>query len=302
MEAEVVDATDALLEDLRGHDGRADAQDHATIELLHRAAEQRKVHARRAPDDAAVEPRMVRDDVVADARVDGEGDFVARGLREHAAVAVRVRDDVLAGLEAEALDGLEQVGARGGERVAWLGLNLLRQLGLGGDERAVLVDELAERLAVAEAAHGPGQQREVDEAPRFVPGAEVAGGDVVADALGGAAQPGKFPVVNRPGPVGREVRKEAAVEHLAEEELPAVLHEVRAVDEHHGCVAFERGLDVLRATLDERGVEVADGRGRGGRLDEHLVHGAHALALREREDADFGEVEGDGRLHRSSES
>ena len=94
--------------------------------------------------------------------------------------------------------------------------------------------------------------------------------------------------------------EEAAVEHLAEEELAAVLHEMRAVDEHDGRAAFERGLDVAGTTLDERGVEIADGRRRVRWLDEHLVHGAHALALREREDADLGEVEGSGRLHRRS--
>jgi hypothetical protein len=92
--------------------------------------------------------------------------------------------------------------------------------------------------------------------------------------------------VNRPGAIGGKVRQKTAVKHLAEEELPAVLHEVRAVDEHHGRAAFERGLDVAGAALDERGIEFADRRWRGGRLDEHLVHGAHALALREREDAD----------------
>jgi hypothetical protein len=122
-----------------------------------RTAEQREVHARRAPDDAAVEPRVIRDDVVADAGMHGEGHFMPRGLSERAAVAMRVWDDVGARFEAEALDGLQQVRARGRERVAGLGGNQLRQLGFAREERAVFVDELAERLAVAETPHGSGQ-------------------------------------------------------------------------------------------------------------------------------------------------
>src|SRR5690606_27892606 len=66
----------ALLEDLRPHDRRADVQDHPAIEFVHGVREALEVDLRRAPDHRAVEHGMTRDDVVADPRMYRERDPV----------------------------------------------------------------------------------------------------------------------------------------------------------------------------------------------------------------------------------
>ena len=48
---------------------------------------------------------------------------------------------------------------------------------------AVVMNEPTETAAVALLAQRPGKDREVDVSPGFVPGAESAGGDIVADAF-----------------------------------------------------------------------------------------------------------------------
>src|ERR1041385_3705868 len=69
LEAQIVDATDALLENLRGHDGGTNRKNHAAVETLDRPAEKPKIDPRGAANRGTVEHRMIGNDVVADSRV-----------------------------------------------------------------------------------------------------------------------------------------------------------------------------------------------------------------------------------------
>jgi hypothetical protein len=73
LKSEVVDAAEGLFEDLRTHDGGADAKHDAAVELIDCAGEPTEVGGGGAAEDGAIEHGMVGDDVVTDAGVDGEG-------------------------------------------------------------------------------------------------------------------------------------------------------------------------------------------------------------------------------------
>lgn len=86
LEAEVVHATDAFLENLRAHDGAADGENDAVIETFNGAAEDLEIDGGGASDESAVEDGVVGNDIVADARVDGERDVMAESGGEDGGV------------------------------------------------------------------------------------------------------------------------------------------------------------------------------------------------------------------------
>ncbi|MFM1942452.1 MAG: hypothetical protein RI897_1434 [Verrucomicrobiota bacterium] len=128
----------------------------------------------------------------------------------------------------------------------------------------------------------------------FVPGAEGSGGDVIADAFGGLALEGVFPVVDDAGAVGGDMGEESTLEHLVDDELGAVFYEVCSVDEHDGGVAMVGFTDGLGAGFDLLADEVvAWGWGLGG-FDQNILEFREATALGEGEGFDLGEVDGVG--------
>ena len=131
----------------------------------------------------------------------------------------------------------------------------------------------------------------MDVAARFVPGAEAALGDAVADAFRRAAQPGIFPIVDRAGAVGGQVREPALGDQGIDDSCRPVFHEVRAVDQHHRGAALA-GCANLGRQIVERGRQARVQRARrGGRIDEDLLHAREALALGQRIDADLTEIQ-----------
>ena len=58
----------------------------------------------------------------------------------------------------------------------------------GWERRAVFVNELSQRAAVAFTQQTAGQQRQVYEASGLLPRAEGAGGNIVTDAFGGTTE------------------------------------------------------------------------------------------------------------------
>src|SRR2546427_9223656 len=84
--------------------------------------------------------------------------------------------------------------------------------------RAVMVDKPSKRTAEAFAIDASDQQCEMNVAAGFVPGAEAAGGDVIADTLGGAAEEREFPIVNDACAVRGQVRHPAVIEDMIEQQ------------------------------------------------------------------------------------
>ena len=126
LQPQVVDAAQGFLEDLRPHDGRADREDDAALEACERAAEELEVGLGGAADRGAAEDRVIGDDVVADAGMDGERDVVASGLGEDRGVFPAVADgDPSRRASACSSHRSQQIGAGGRERMR----------GLGGDQR-----------------------------------------------------------------------------------------------------------------------------------------------------------------------
>ena len=154
-----------------------------------------------------------------------------------------------------------------------------------GKRRAVFLDEPAQRPAVAQAVERAGHEREMDVRRRLVPGAEGARRHVLLDALGRGAQPGVFPVVDRAGAVGRQVRQPAAGHHPLENPGGAVAQQVGAVDQHDGRArargrpgSSARSLRPATPTGSGHGVERSVG------IDQDLVGPRQALALGQRKD------------------
>src|ERR1039458_7931190 len=97
--------------------------------------------------------------------------------------------------------GLKQIRPGRGERIRRLVAARCRQ-GCGrGQGHSVFANEATEAAAVTFVVEGAGQQREVDAAPGFVPGAKRASGDILLYALLGAAEEGEFPIVDRAGAI-----------------------------------------------------------------------------------------------------
>ncbi len=72
LKPQVIDAAQGFLEDLRPHDGRADREHDAAVEVRERAAEELEIELGGAADRGAAEDRVIGDDVVADAGMDGQ--------------------------------------------------------------------------------------------------------------------------------------------------------------------------------------------------------------------------------------
>ena len=172
----------------------------------------REIQGRGAANRRAVEHRVIGDDVVADAGMDGERDVVPEGLRQERGFLPRMLHFDPPGREPVGEHGVQQFGPGRRQRVRRLvAQRLLQRLGRG-QGHAVLADEAAEAAAIAFAAQRAGQQRQMDAAAGFVPGAEGAGGDILPDAFLGAAEEGEFPIVNGAGAVGGEVGDPAVLD------------------------------------------------------------------------------------------
>jgi hypothetical protein len=212
-------------------------------------------------------------------------------MGENGGVAEAVEDELATGFDLVLAHGLQQFGAGWGERMvrglAKVGLQALPR----GECDSVLLNEAAEGTAEAFVAETAGEEGEVDVAGGFVPGAEGAGGDVLPNAFGGAAEPGKFPVMDDAGAVGGEVGEKTAIEQLVQEELAAVFDEVGAVDDKHGCISLPRAEDAVGALLDLGVDGVGDGVRAIRGFDEHVGELAQAVALGEGQDPQPGEIE-----------
>jgi hypothetical protein len=77
------------------------------------------------------------------------------------------------------------------------------------------------------------EQGQMNATPGFVPSPERAGGDVVPHALGRASEIGELPIVNDARTVGGQVCDRAALEQLIDDKLPAVLDQMRAVNQQN---------------------------------------------------------------------
>ena len=78
LKAEIIYATETLLEHLRSHDRRAYRQHDSTVEPFHRGAKLGEVTLGGPADCCTVEHGMIRNDVVTDSRVNGDGHIVAK--------------------------------------------------------------------------------------------------------------------------------------------------------------------------------------------------------------------------------
>ena len=175
-----------------------------------------------------------------------------------------MRDRGPSGGDAVLQDGQQRIGSRRREPMGGIGTNRSLQLLGGWNRRPVFGDEPTERPAVAFVAQAAGQEGEVDIAAGLVPGAERSGGDVGTNALGRAAQPGVFPVMNRPRPVGGQVGDPASLHHPPENSRRAVAQQVRAIDQDHPCPVLPclENLSSALADLVEDGLRT----GRWGRI------------------------------------
>ena len=160
---------------------------------------------------------------------------------------------------------------------------------------AVFRDELAQGPPVANSGHARREQGDVDVAARLVPRAEAAVGDAVADAFRGAAQPGIFPVVDRAGAVGGQVREPTLGHQGLEDPRGPVPQKVRAVDEHHRGAAAAGRADLGRQVVQRGRQSRVQRTWRGGRIDEDLLHARKALPLGQRIDLDLTEIQGRAR-------
>ena len=123
------------------------------------------------------------------------GTFVPKRLREDRSLLPRMFHRDSPGRKPVGEHRLKQLRPGGRERISRLVAQRFLQGRGRGQGHSVLADEAAEAAAVTFVPQRAGQQREVDAAPGFVPGAKRAGGHILLYALLGAAR--GTPVPNR---------------------------------------------------------------------------------------------------------
>src|SRR5437879_5196505 len=121
-------------------------------------------------------------------------------------------DDELVGGKLVLEHGLEELGARSREGIGGFVANQFFKRSPRGKNDTVFLNEPAETAAIALVSQRAGEKRKMNGTPRFVPGAERAGGDILADAFFSAPQEGEFPVMNGAGAVGGQVSDPAFFE------------------------------------------------------------------------------------------
>src|SRR5436190_8567322 len=70
----------------------------------------------------------------------------------------------------------------------------------------LFANESPQASTITLALQRPRQQRDMNTSPCFVPGAEGSCLYILFNALFGAPEKSEFPIVNRAGPIGRQVR------------------------------------------------------------------------------------------------
>ena len=86
LNAQIIHATEALLEHLRCHDRRAHGQYDATVQAFHRPGKKSKINSSSAPNCRTTEDRVIRNNVVADSGMNRKRQIVAKGLGQDAGV------------------------------------------------------------------------------------------------------------------------------------------------------------------------------------------------------------------------
>ena len=227
----------------------------------------------------------------------GHRHLVAKGLGQDRRVLPVVRDRGPSGGNAVPQDGEKRIGSRRREPMGGIGTNRFLQLLGGWNRRPVFGDEPTERPSVALVAQAAGQEGEVDVAAGLVPRAERSGGDVGTNALGRAAQPGVFPVMNRPRPIGGQVGDPASLHHPPENSRCAVAQQVRAIDQDHPCSVLPCLENLCGALADL--VEDEFRTGRGGRIgrEQDVFDAGQAVALDQGAHVEAAEIQRHG-VHR----
>ena len=83
-----------------------------------------------------------------------------------------------------------------------------------------------QRLAEAEPLGRAGQNGQVQVAARLLPGAEGAGGGVLADRFARVPLEGEFPIVNDAGALGGQMGRQAGFDQAIHQRAGAVFHKV----------------------------------------------------------------------------
>ena len=126
--------------------------------------------------------------------------------------------------------------------------------------------------------------------PVSCPQAELAGRDVAGDALGGGADQGEFPIVDRPGPVHGDVVDQAAFHQVDEVRLHAGPQDVGAHHQDAGAARSRFASANRSARSGNAGWSNAGGSassGRYGRASDHACRSASGW-MRSRERSNCG--------------
>src|SRR5205807_4289689 len=140
---------------------------HSAIELFNRATEKQEVQRCRAPDGGAVKHRVVGNNVVSNARMDGERDVEPKGLADDRGILPGMLDRNAPGGNSMGEHGLEQLGARRREGMARFITQSVCQRFSGRKLNPVLRYEASEAPAIALISQSAGKQGHVDAASGF---------------------------------------------------------------------------------------------------------------------------------------
>lgn len=288
LQAEVVDAAQTLLKNLWRHDGRADAHEHTSVQVVHRFGEDLEIEPRRPPHHRPVMQGMGGNDIIADARMDRGRDAVPEGLRQDRGFLPGMRHSHKSPSQLVPEQRLQGLRPGWTQRMVRRLLEVFAKRLDGGQMQAVLEDQASDRPAVAFRAQASRQEGQMDIPPGFIPGAKAPLDDIFPDAFGRFPAESELPIVDAARSIGGQMGQPSAGHHRLEDGRRPISQQVGAIHQDH-------------AGLPLAGLEDAPGDGRHGFLrgrsqwgrrlagfHQDLLDPAQAAALSEREDLHLG--------------
>ena len=214
---------------------------------------------------------MIRDDVVANARMDGHRHVMAECLSQDRGLFPAMIDDRSTGLPAKLSHRFQQIDASAGQGVSGVGGDRRGQLVGRRQRHSIFPDQFSERAAIAETIERSGHDRSVDIHRRLVPRPEGPASDVHFDAFGRRSIPSIFPVVNRARAVGGEMSEVSLGHQAFKDASRSVTQEVSSVDQHDRRAATASVPDSLGARIDQFRISRIDRGRRSGGIDQYVL-------------------------------
>ena len=201
----MVHTAHGLFKNLWAHDRRSHRQDHAPIQTIHACRKFSKINLGCPPNGSPVEHRMVCDDVVANPGMHCQRHRMTIGRSQHRGVFPFMLQRITPLRHVALPNGSQQLGSQRSQLPPGIRFDAsLKRLGIRKLERLIF-DQASKRRSITLPLYSTGEKCKMDITAGFLPCPECAGGHIGPNAFARPAQPRILPIMNRPGPICRQM-------------------------------------------------------------------------------------------------